>query len=125
MPHEDLRVAIFKPLSGFLVTILGCLAAFRGRAWGFAWQAWAAAGFGKGIRKASGFYFFKLLGFIFKASGFYFLGFWVLFEKPSQAKPSQAKPFFLIRSAFLFETLLKVFEKLLGSIFSSFWVLFF
>jgi len=52
----------------------------------------------EGIRKAPGFYFLKLLGSM------------------RQAKPSQAL-FFKYAPPFLFEKLLKVFEKLRGSIF--------
>ena len=76
--------------------------------------------------------FEKLLGSIFLASGDCLKSFWVLFFLASGFYPwpgpdgpglGPAGPEFFFKDAppFLFERLLKVFEKLLGSILLSFW----
>ena len=64
--------------------------------------------------------FEKLVGSIFLASGFYP---WPGPDGPGLG-PSGPEFFFKDAPPFLFERLLKVFEKLLGSIFFSFWGLF-
>ena len=64
----------------------------------------------------------RLLGFTWKASGFYLKSFWVLsLDGPCGPGLGPSGPEFFLKYAppFLIEGLLKVFEKLLGSIFEA------